>query len=143
MALGVEPDRIVFANPCKRPNDIKCVAQALMPVGSLVKCAYTPCAADLLLLPTWSQLTMLHIRQDTVVVCRLVGVLYLQGRVRSQRQADHVRHGERAHQDQALGTKRLAAAAHPCRRQVRALVSLACLPRWYGVCLVHTIVLGT
>ena len=31
MALGVEPDRIVFANPCKRPNDIKCATEQSCP----------------------------------------------------------------------------------------------------------------
>lgn len=25
-ALGVAPDRIVFANPCKRPKDLRCAA---------------------------------------------------------------------------------------------------------------------
>lgn len=27
-SLGVSPDRIVFANPCKRPRDLRCAADA-------------------------------------------------------------------------------------------------------------------
>ncbi len=42
MALGVEPDRIVFANPCKRPNDIKCVTSAVSKNDS---CKLSHCSA--------------------------------------------------------------------------------------------------
>ena len=63
LALGVEPDRIVFANPCKRPNDIKCVAQAILHCCNLrhMLLRLYPMCSNMFLRIRILHLTLLHI----------------------------------------------------------------------------------